>query len=78
MSFIDYLEVEYVELYKQQYEKNKKEHHTDRYFNNKLIIRRGQKYDIKINFNRPYNPETDQFWVEYVIGKFAERQKIIK
>lgn len=71
----DYLEVEYVDLYKQQYEKNKKEHHTDRYFNNKLIIRRGQKYDIRINFNRPYDPENDQFWVEYVIGRFPQQSK---
>ncbi|KAM5157448.1 coagulation factor XIII A chain [Mantella aurantiaca] len=71
----DYLEVEHVELYKQQYEKNKQEHHTNRYFNNKLIIRRGQKYDIKITFSRPYNPENDRFWVEYVIGRYPQQSK---
>ncbi|KAM9308289.1 coagulation factor XIII A chain [Gastrophryne carolinensis] len=75
VSMKDYLEVEHIELYKQQYEKNKKEHHTDRYYNNRLIIRRGQTYDIRINFNRPYNPENDRFWVEYVIGRYPQQSK---
>ncbi|KAG9479290.1 hypothetical protein GDO78_012781 [Eleutherodactylus coqui] len=71
----DYLEVEYVELFKQQHERNKREHHTDRYFNNKLIVRRGQSFKIRIDFNRPYNPEKDQFWVEYVIGRYPQQSK---
>ncbi|KAG8571661.1 hypothetical protein GDO81_011743 [Engystomops pustulosus] len=71
----DYLEVENVELFKQQYEKNKREHHTDRYFNNKLIIRRGQTFQIRIDFNRPYNAEKDQFWVEFVIGRYPQQSK---
>ncbi|XP_072267856.1 coagulation factor XIII A chain isoform X2 [Pyxicephalus adspersus] len=71
----DYLEVENVELYKQRNDKNKKEHHTDRYYNNKLIIRRGQKFDIRVDFNRPYDRETDQFWVEYVIGRYPQQSK---
>ncbi|XP_068092949.1 coagulation factor XIII A chain [Hyperolius riggenbachi] len=75
VSMKDFLEVEDVELYKQQYEKNKKEHHTDRYFNNKLIIRRGQSFDITIYFNRQYNPDQDQVWVEYVIGRYPQQSK---
>ncbi|XP_073534820.1 coagulation factor XIII A chain [Phyllobates terribilis] len=71
----DYLEVENVELFKQQYEKNKREHHTNRYFNNKLIIRRGQTFSIRIDFNRPYNPEKDQFWLEYLIGRYPQQSK---
>ncbi|XP_063779165.1 coagulation factor XIII A chain [Pseudophryne corroboree] len=71
----DYLTVDNVELFKQQHEKNKKEHHTDRFFNNKLIVRRGQTFDIKIDFNRPYDPEKDQFWVEYVIGRYPQQSK---
>ncbi|XP_073423429.1 coagulation factor XIII A chain [Dendrobates tinctorius] len=71
----DYLEVENIELFKQQYEKNKREHHTDRYFNNKLIIRRGQTYSIRIDFNRPYNPGKDQFWLEYLIGRYPQQSK---
>ncbi|XP_069586806.1 coagulation factor XIII A chain [Ranitomeya imitator] len=71
----DYLEVENVELFKQQYEKNKREHHTDRYFNNKLIIRRGQTFSIRIDFNRPYDPEKDQFWLEYLIGRYPQQSK---
>ncbi|KAM4028339.1 coagulation factor XIII A chain [Anomaloglossus baeobatrachus] len=71
----DYLEVDNVELFKQQYEKNKREHHTDRYFNNKLIIRRGQTFSIRVDFNRPYNPEKDQFWLEYIIGRYPQQSK---
>ncbi|XP_040288441.1 coagulation factor XIII A chain [Bufo bufo] len=71
----DYLEVQNVELFKQQHEKNKKEHHTDRYFNNKLIIRRGQTFNVRIDFNRPYNPEQDQFWLEYLIGRTPQQSK---
>ncbi|XP_075684564.1 coagulation factor XIII A chain [Rhinoderma darwinii] len=71
----DYLEVENVDLFRQQYEKNKKEHHTDRYFNNKLIIRRGQTFSIRVDFNRPYNPEKDQFWLEFVIGRYPQQSK---
>uniref|UniRef100_A0A8C5PAZ8 Coagulation factor XIII A chain n=1 Tax=Leptobrachium leishanense TaxID=445787 RepID=A0A8C5PAZ8_9ANUR len=71
----DYLEVENVHLFKMQYEKNKTEHHTDRYVSNKLIIRRGQNFSMKIDFNRPYNPETDQFWVEYLIGRYPQQSK---
>ncbi|KAG8442426.1 hypothetical protein GDO86_011274, partial [Hymenochirus boettgeri] len=63
----DYLEVQNVHLFKKVNEINKREHHTNRYYNNNLIIRRGQTFNIQIDFNRPYNPEKDRFWVEYVI-----------
>ncbi|KAM8966973.1 coagulation factor XIII A chain [Pelodytes ibericus] len=71
----EYLEVQNVNLFKRQNERNKKTHHTEKYFNNKLIIRRGQTYDIHIDFNRPYKPEEDQFWVEYVIGRYPQQSK---
>ncbi|XP_053570678.1 coagulation factor XIII A chain [Bombina bombina] len=71
----DYLEVQNVHLFKLPNENNKKEHHTDRYFNNKLIIRRGQTFNIQIDFNRPYNPEKDQFWIEYVVGRYPQQSK---
>ncbi|XP_053324193.1 coagulation factor XIII A chain [Spea bombifrons] len=71
----DYLEVQNVHLFKMPNERNKREHHTDKYFNNKLIIRRGQPFNIQIDFNRPYNPERDQFWVEYVIGRYPQQSK---
>ncbi|KAM4689607.1 coagulation factor XIII A chain [Discoglossus pictus] len=75
VSMKDYLEVQNVNLFKQQHENNKQQHHTDRYYNKKLIIRRGQTFDLKIDFNRPYDPEKDQFWVEYVIGRYPQQSK---
>ncbi|KAM4705040.1 coagulation factor XIII A chain [Rhinophrynus dorsalis] len=71
----DYIQVQKVHLFKQANENNKREHHTDRYYNNKLIIRRGQPYTIQIDFSRPYNPDKDQFWVEYVIGRYPQQSK---
>lgn len=65
----DILEVEKVHVFSREYEINKKEHHTDKYYNFKLIVRRGQTFHIQITFNRAYNPEKDQFWIEYLIGK---------
>lgn len=67
--YIDFLEVNEVHMFKGDQEVNKQEHHTDKYYNRKLIVRRGQAFHIQIDFNRPYNPEKDQFWVEYLIGK---------
>lgn len=65
----DILEVQAVQVFSGEYEINKKEHHTDKYYNFKLIVRRGQSYHLQITFNRAYNPEKDQFWLEYLIGK---------
>uniref|UniRef100_A0A803U191 protein-glutamine gamma-glutamyltransferase n=1 Tax=Anolis carolinensis TaxID=28377 RepID=A0A803U191_ANOCA len=66
--FEDVLEVLEVRTFNREHEINKKEHHTDKYSNHKLIVRRGQPYHIQISFNRPYNPEKDTFWIEYLIG----------
>lgn len=65
----DYLHVVDIHMFKEPYEINKQQHHTDKYYNPKLIVRRGQPFQIQIDFNRPYKPETDQFWLEYLIGK---------
>lgn len=65
----DILEVEGVNVFSREYELNKKEHHTDKYYNFKLIVRRGQTFHMQITFTRAYNPEKDQFWIEYLIGK---------
>lgn len=56
-------------MFKEPHEINKQQHHTDKYYNPKLIVRRGQSFQIQVDFNRPYNPEADQFWLEYLIGK---------
>ncbi|XP_066124522.1 coagulation factor XIII A chain isoform X1 [Saccopteryx bilineata] len=71
----DYLNVTSVHLFKEKWDSNKLDHHTDKYDNNKLIVRRGQSFYIQIDFNRPYNPRRDFFRVEYVIGRYPQENK---
>ncbi|XP_039381896.1 coagulation factor XIII A chain [Mauremys reevesii] len=71
----DFLEVNEVHMFKGDQDVNKQEHHTDKYYHPKLIVRRGQPFLIQIDFNRPYNPEKDQFWVEYLIGRYPQQNK---
>ncbi|XP_061447292.1 coagulation factor XIII A chain [Rhineura floridana] len=71
----DVLEVQEIHLFNLEDDINKREHHTDKYYNRKLIVRRGQSFHIQISFSRPYNPEKDQFWIEYVIGRYPQQNK---
>ena len=48
---------------------NKTQHHTKFYNSDSLIVRRGQEFQVKITFNRPYKPASDKFAVEFVIGE---------
>ncbi|KAK2113123.1 hypothetical protein P7K49_007389 [Saguinus oedipus] len=65
----DFLNVTNVHQFKERWDTNKVDHHTDKYDNNKLIVRRGQPFYIQIDFNRPFDPSRDLFRVEYVIGE---------
>ncbi|GAB5571250.1 coagulation factor XIII A chain isoform X1 [Prionailurus iriomotensis] len=71
----DYLNVTNVHLFKERWDSNKVDHHTDKYENNHLIVRRGQSFFIQIDFNRPYDPRKDFFRVEYVIGRYPQENK---
>ncbi|XP_037374716.1 coagulation factor XIII A chain [Talpa occidentalis] len=71
----DYLHVTAVHLFKESWDSNKMDHHTDRYDSDKLIVRRGQPFHIQIDFNRPYEPSRDFFRVEYVIGRYPQQSK---
>ncbi|XP_024408054.2 coagulation factor XIII A chain [Desmodus rotundus] len=71
----DYLHVKSIHLFKERWDSNKLDHHTDKYDNNKLIVRRGQSFYIQIDFNRPYDPRRDLFRVEYVIGRYPQKNK---
>ncbi|XP_010621102.1 coagulation factor XIII A chain isoform X1 [Fukomys damarensis] len=71
----DYLTVTDVHLFKEKWDSNKIDHHTDKYDNNKLIVRRGQSFYVQIDFNRPYDPRKDLFRVEYVIGRYPQENK---
>lgn len=50
-------------------EVNKQQHNSRDYNSDSLIVRRGQEFQVKIIFNRPYEPTEDQFAVEFVIGE---------
>uniref|UniRef100_A0A8U8CHL8 Coagulation factor XIII A chain n=1 Tax=Geospiza parvula TaxID=87175 RepID=A0A8U8CHL8_GEOPR len=71
----DYLRVADIYMFKEPQEINKKEHHTDKYYNPKLIVRRGQAFQIQIDFNRPYQPQSDQFWLEFLMGRYPQQNK---
>ncbi|XP_009957357.1 PREDICTED: coagulation factor XIII A chain, partial [Leptosomus discolor] len=71
----DYLRVVDIHMFKEPHEINKQQHHTDKYYSPKLIVRRGQPFQIQIDFNRPYKPEADQFWLEYLIGRYPQQNK---
>ncbi|XP_028659787.1 coagulation factor XIII A chain-like isoform X3 [Erpetoichthys calabaricus] len=71
----DFLEVINVDMMKKPDESNRQEHHTNLYDSNHLIIRRGQPFQIKITFNRTYKPEKDQFWLEFLIGRYPQVSK---
>uniref|UniRef100_A0A8C6VYB0 Coagulation factor XIII, A1 polypeptide b n=1 Tax=Nothobranchius furzeri TaxID=105023 RepID=A0A8C6VYB0_NOTFU len=64
----NFLDIWDVDMMKRPDESNKIEHHTTLYHSDYLIVRRGQEFEIKITFNRPYKPNEDKFAVEFVIG----------
>ncbi|XP_055964472.1 coagulation factor XIII A chain [Sorex fumeus] len=71
----DYLHVTDVHLFKEQWDSNKVDHHTDRFDSDKLIVRRGQTFYVQIDFDRPYDPRRDFFRIEYVIGRYPMENK---
>ncbi|NWH25905.1 F13A factor, partial [Grus americana] len=71
----DYLRVVDIHMFQEPHEINKQQHHTDKYYSPKLIVRRGQSFQIQVDFNRPYKPETDRFWLEYLIGRYPQQNK---
>lgn len=50
-------------------EVNKMQHNTYLYSSNRLIVRRGQEFQVKIVFNRTYKPAEDKFALEFAIGE---------
>lgn len=65
----EYLDISDVDMMKGSDEINKQQHHTKFYNSDYLIVRRGQEFQVKITFSRPYNPAEDKFALEFVIGE---------
>uniref|UniRef100_A0A4W5PHG4 protein-glutamine gamma-glutamyltransferase n=1 Tax=Hucho hucho TaxID=62062 RepID=A0A4W5PHG4_9TELE len=64
----EFLDIWNVNMLRNPDEVNKRQHTTHLYANNHLIVRRGQEFQLKVTFDRPYKPSDDQFAVEFVIG----------
>ncbi|KAM6909199.1 coagulation factor XIII A chain [Xenentodon cancila] len=71
----EFLDIWDVDMMKRPDESNKMEHHTTLFNADQLIVRRGQEFQVKITFSRPYKPEEDKFAVEFVIGANPQYSK---
>lgn len=66
---LDFLDIFEVDMMKMPNGSNMTDHHTTQYNSDSLIVRRGQEFQVKVTFNRPYKPNEDKFALEFVIGK---------
>ncbi|KAF7659473.1 hypothetical protein LDENG_00296970 [Lucifuga dentata] len=71
----EFLDIQDVNMLRRPNEINKIQHNTTFYSSDYLIIRRGQEFQIKITFSRPYKPDTDKFAVEFLIGSSPQYNK---
>ncbi|KAM6963026.1 protein-glutamine gamma-glutamyltransferase K-like [Aplochiton taeniatus] len=62
------LKVRSVNLMKTKTDQNRKEHHTDCYHGNDLIIRRGQTFQMWLDLSRPFDQNTDKLYLELKTG----------
>uniref|UniRef100_A0A8D0HRY0 Protein-glutamine gamma-glutamyltransferase K n=1 Tax=Sphenodon punctatus TaxID=8508 RepID=A0A8D0HRY0_SPHPU len=53
--------------------KNRQLHHTDEYEYDHLILRRGQPFDMHLQFQQPYDPEQHRVCLEFLIGERLPR-----
>ncbi|XP_071846211.1 protein-glutamine gamma-glutamyltransferase K-like [Apostichopus japonicus] len=49
-------------------ERNGKDHHTDQYEVEQLVLRKGQAFHLDVEFDHPYDASTDTIWLEMLMG----------
>lgn len=57
-----------VDLLSSKTGQNRKEHHTDLYHGDELIIRRGQTFQVELELNRPFDADTDKLHMDLKTG----------
>ncbi|GAA6092427.1 protein-glutamine gamma-glutamyltransferase K [Tachysurus ichikawai] len=62
------LVVRSVDLLSSKTDQNRREHHTEKYHSEELIIRRGQTFQIMLDLSRPFNINTDKLHLELKTG----------
>uniref|UniRef100_A0A8C6WUU6 Protein-glutamine gamma-glutamyltransferase K n=1 Tax=Neogobius melanostomus TaxID=47308 RepID=A0A8C6WUU6_9GOBI len=62
------LSVASVDLLSSKTGQNRREHHTDLFHGEDLIIRRGQTFQIEVELNRPFNSDTNKLHIELKTG----------
>ncbi|XP_041925039.1 coagulation factor XIII A chain [Alosa sapidissima] len=70
-----FLDIWDLDVMKDRRDVNKQQHNTVAYANDNLIVRRAQEFQIKLTFNRAYNPAEDQFAMEFAIGGSPQASK---
>ncbi|XP_035004642.2 coagulation factor XIII A chain [Hippoglossus stenolepis] len=71
----EFLDITEVDMMKEPDKGNTIQHHTAYFNTNNLIVRRGQEFQVKVTFNRPYDAASDKFAVEFVIGSSPQFSK---
>ncbi|XP_048867104.1 protein-glutamine gamma-glutamyltransferase K-like isoform X2 [Brienomyrus brachyistius] len=69
------LTVKSVDLMKSKTGQNRKEHYTNCYQGNNLIIRRGQIFQMWIKLSRAFNTSTDKLHLELKLGSLPQMSK---
>ncbi|XP_022603850.1 protein-glutamine gamma-glutamyltransferase K-like [Seriola dumerili] len=62
------LSVRSVDLLSSKTSQNRREHHTNLYHGDELIIRRGQTFQMELELNRPFSAETDKLHLDLKTG----------